>query len=502
MTTSSPVSPSRSAAAPLVLLADEDAATLELLQIVFTAEHFRVITALDGDEAIRRSLAERPDLVVLEVRLPKRNGFEVCDYLRHDPEDPLVPILFVATAADAEVRIEGLSRGADDFVTKPFAPRELVARAKRLLARSADLRASRRLGAGLERDLARAQDETRRAGRELARERRLREMAYGFGRDLQATLDPLELADRLLAQAMRQLGSQAVALIAPDDGAFDGRSPFGSRVYRGASSMRFAALTLSPAGELSATLAGLGRPATLHELERWPGLRPELSPYLAAGVALLAPLRGPAGLEGILVADERVDGVPWSGDDRLAVGALCDLGATAHLNARRYMESLDRTLELSAARAQRHPRAALAAAEAWRLAEYAASALELPAHERRLLRHAVAYGPWGWGEEGLAALRQLAAGDPSRRVDVLAALIAHGESLDTDGARSIAERRTAMLAGVCARYQVGRCSGRSTMEAWNTAVAWAGAGLDAALGDALAGALHALDPHGDAHRAA
>jgi DNA-binding response OmpR family regulator len=495
------LSSARPAAAPLVLIADEDAHTLELLRVVFTSEHFRVITALDGDEAIRRALAERPDLVVLEVRLPKRNGFEVCDYLRHDPEDPQVPLMFVATAADAEVRSEGLARGADDFVSKPFAPRELVARARRLLVRSADLRAQRRRVVTLERDLGKAQEETRRTQRDVTRERRLRDMAYGFGRDLQSTLDPEEIAERTLAQAMRQLGASAVALLAPDE-AGDESARLVARAFRGASAMRFGGGTLSLGGELATTLAGLGRPVSLNELERWPGLRTELAPFVAMGAALLAPLRAPGGLEGVLLADERMDGVPWSADDRLVTGALCDLSAIAHLASRRYLDVLDRSLELSALSAHRHPRAAAASVEAGRLAEAAAAALELPSRERRLLRHAVAFGPWAWGEEGLAMLRSLAAHDPSRRVHVLAAMISRGESLELEATRSAAERQATLIAGVCARHQVGRCSGRSLTESWNTAVAWAGASLDPALGAALTAALRTLVTPGDTDRAA
>jgi DNA-binding response OmpR family regulator len=498
----SPSPATRQAAAPLVLIADEDPQTLELLSVVFNAEHFRVITAIDGDEAIRRALAERPDLVVLEVRLPKRNGFEVCDYLRHDPEDPQVPLLFVASTADAEVRIEGLARGADDFLSKPFAPRELVARSRRLLARAADLRAQRRRAATLEHDLGRSQEETRRANRELTRERRMREMAYGVGRELQITLDVDELAERTLAQAMRQLGSSSVVLLAPGDAESSSTPALVVRSYRGAGATRFADIALSPTGELATVLAGLGRPVLAHELERWPGLRAELATFASAGAALLAPLRGPMGLEGVLVADERLDGQAWSAEDRDVVRALCDLSATAHLNARRYRESQDRALEQAAARAHEHPRAALAAAEAGRMAEVAAAALELPARERGLVRHAVAFGPWAWGEEGREALRVLDGRDSSRRVEAMRALMARGESLDIEGLRTTEERHAALLIGVCVRYQVGRRSGRSMGESWNTAVTWAGAADDPAMNDALAAALRALSGNRDEHRAA
>jgi DNA-binding response OmpR family regulator len=471
-------------AAPLVLVADEDPQTLELLSLVFTTEHFRVLTAVDGDEVIRRALADRPDLVVLEVRLPKRNGFEVCDYLRHDPEDPQVPVMFVSGSADASVRAEGLVRGADDFLSKPFTPGELLARARRLLARSAEMRAQRRRGVSLERDLGRSQEETRRVSAELARERRLREMAFGFGRDLLTTLDPDALAERALAQAARQLGCGAVALLAPDGPG----GPLAPRAFRGAGALRFAGATLPATGELAAALAGLGRPATLTELERWPGLRTELAPLLASGVALLAPLKGAAGLEGVIVADERIDGDAWTPEDRLATGALCELAATALLNARRYLSAQDRALALGAARAQAQPGAAPIAAEAAQLAAHAAEGLELPARERALLEHAVAFGAWAWGDEGRARVRALAGDDPSRRVEALLALIQHAETLESDAARSLAERRATLIAAAAVRYQVARRGGRSVRESWLTAQQWSATASDPALHAALGAA--------------
>ena len=133
----------RTLPAPLVLIADDDARVVELLTIALTSHHLRVITAVDGDEAIRRALAERPDLVLLEVRLPRKSGLEVCDYLRHDPEDPQVPVVLMSTSTDTESRLEGLARGADDFLEKPFSPKELVARVKRLIPRAPQARASR-----------------------------------------------------------------------------------------------------------------------------------------------------------------------------------------------------------------------------------------------------------------------------------------------------------------------------------------------------------------------
>ncbi len=502
----SQIAASRQAPAPLVLIAEDDARVLELLQLAFTSEHFRVITALDGDEAIRRALAERPDLVVLDVQMPRKNGFEVCDWLRHDPEDPQVPIVFVSGSGDTDVRIEGFARGADDFLSKPFSPRELVARCRRLLARSAEAREHRRRSAELERELGRAQGETRRVHADLAQERRLRELAFAAGRELCATLDPDELVERLAAAAARQLGQGRVALLVPRDGEAAGAVLAPRQVRGSRADARFESLSLDPNGEVAAVLAGLGRPVLLEELQRRGGpRRDELAPFIAAGVALLAPLRGPQGVEALLVADERPDGLAWSAADRDAIAVLCDLAAIAYRNARRFREAQDDALALAAGRAAITPRARLAAGEADRIVQAAARALVLPAREAALARHASAFGPWAWGEEGAIELERLERRDPTRRVAELRALVACGESLEPAGLDSTASRHAALLTGVCARYQVGRAGGRSVEESWRTALSQCGPVLDPALAGALTAAFestladgHVLQHHGHA----
>lgn len=480
--------PQPPAVKPLILVADEDAATLELLVHALAAERFRVVTAADGDEAIRRMIGERPAVAVLGTRLPRRNGFEVCDWLRHDPDDPHVPVVLTGAGIDSDLRIEGLARGADEFLVKPFPTRELVARVHRLLARASALRAQRGRVVALERELERAQDDLRRAQGDLARERRLRETAFAAAREWPALLDAAAIARRALAQAALVLGADALALIVPAVPVAGTCARDEARAAHGSGAARFAGLALEAGSEVATALAGLGRPALLHDLERWPSLRGALAPFTAAGVALVAPLRGAEGLEALLLAGERADGRAWAPEDREVLGALCDFTGSALLAARRWAEAQDRLLETTAASANETTRAALAAAEAGTLADRAAEALELPARERALARHAAVLGPWAWGEEGRATLASLERLDPSGRVAAVRALVACGESLEVERLGSVALRRAAAIAAVCARGQVGRRSGRSATESLGTALAWAGAALDPATAAALAGA--------------
>lgn len=492
----SPLGTVRRMPAPLVLVADDDARVLELLQIALTNQNWRVVTAADGDEAIRRALAERPDVAVLDVRMPRKNGLEVCDYLRHDPEDPHVPIVLVSGSGDTDARIEGLSRGADDFLAKPFSPKELIARVQRLLARAGETRAQRRRSQELERELARAQGEARRAQGEAKREQRLRTLALAAGRDLSRSLDMDELHGKVLGLVQRSLGTGALALLAPDP---DHGTETGlvAQAFRGEPGMPIAAARIADAGELALVLGALGRPAGREELERLPELRDELAALVACGVALFAPLRSGSGLEAVIVAEERTDGGAFAPEDLEALAAACDLAAVALQNARRFRAAQDRALELVAERAAPRERDRRAVAEARAIVDRAARAVSLPARERSLVRHAVALGAWGWSERGRTALAELRSDDPTRRLARLQELVGQGESLEVLPEAAAEERRAMLLTAVGVRYATMRASGRSVFESGQTSLVWTGAATDPAVGEALESAFGeaAADTH-------
>jgi DNA-binding response OmpR family regulator len=117
-----------------VVVVEDDANIAELVDLYLRRDGFRVLTATDGDAALELVRRERPRMVVLDVGLPgDRDGFEVCRLLRAEGD---CPVLFL-TARDDEIdRVLGLELGADDYLTKPFSPRELVARVRAVLRRT------------------------------------------------------------------------------------------------------------------------------------------------------------------------------------------------------------------------------------------------------------------------------------------------------------------------------------------------------------------------------
>jgi DNA-binding response OmpR family regulator len=118
-----------------ILVVDDEPEAVELVEFNLKQAGFGVLTAADGAEALTKARAAPPDLVVLDVMLPEINGLEICKLLRRDSALARVPIIML-TAKAAEIdRVLGLELGADDYLTKPFSPRELVLRIKKLLQR-------------------------------------------------------------------------------------------------------------------------------------------------------------------------------------------------------------------------------------------------------------------------------------------------------------------------------------------------------------------------------
>ena len=116
-----------------VLVVDDDPNVVELARLYLEREGYRVLTALDGIDGLGAAREERPNLVVIDVMLPRLNGLDVCRALR---EESQVPIIMLTAMVEEKDRLTGLELGADDYITKPFSPRELAARVRTVLRRS------------------------------------------------------------------------------------------------------------------------------------------------------------------------------------------------------------------------------------------------------------------------------------------------------------------------------------------------------------------------------
>jgi two-component system phosphate regulon response regulator PhoB len=131
-----------------ILLIEDEADVADLVRYHLKKAKYRVLHALDGAEGLAMVQQERPDAVVLDIMLPRMNGFEVAKKLKSDPTTESIPVLILSAKGEAESRIKGLELGAEDYLPKPFSPRELVLRIKALLRRSSSVPASEKTMAG------------------------------------------------------------------------------------------------------------------------------------------------------------------------------------------------------------------------------------------------------------------------------------------------------------------------------------------------------------------
>ncbi len=115
-----------------ILVVDDDVKTVELVKLYLNRDGYKVLAAYDGVEALQLARESRPDLIVLDLMLPGMDGLEVCRTLRNESD---VPIIMLTARTTDEDKLTGLGLGADDYVSKPFSPRELAARVRAVLRR-------------------------------------------------------------------------------------------------------------------------------------------------------------------------------------------------------------------------------------------------------------------------------------------------------------------------------------------------------------------------------
>ena len=118
---------------PLILIVDDNPANVEIFQMRLAANNYGIITATDGEEGLAMAREKQPDLILLDIMMPKLDGIEVCRLLKEDASLPFMPIIMVTAKADSKDVVAGLEAGADEYLTKPVDHAALVARVKSML---------------------------------------------------------------------------------------------------------------------------------------------------------------------------------------------------------------------------------------------------------------------------------------------------------------------------------------------------------------------------------
>src|SRR5438876_8730956 len=131
-----------------ILIIEDESDVADLLTLNLRKAGFRISTAADGASGLQKARDDRPDFIVLDLMLPKMAGLEVCKILKSDPATRHIPIMMLTAKAEEIDRIVGLEFGADDYVTKPFSPREVILRIQAILRRGETKPGEERLSAG------------------------------------------------------------------------------------------------------------------------------------------------------------------------------------------------------------------------------------------------------------------------------------------------------------------------------------------------------------------
>ncbi|WNB87362.1 response regulator [Cellulomonas sp. ATA003] len=124
-------------ASPTILVADDDADIRDLVTFKLEQAGYRVVAVADGVQALEAVRAELPDLAVLDLMMPGLSGLDVCAQVRRDPTSARLPVIMLTARVQEQDVALGFGTGADDYVTKPFSPRELLSRVQAVLARAA-----------------------------------------------------------------------------------------------------------------------------------------------------------------------------------------------------------------------------------------------------------------------------------------------------------------------------------------------------------------------------
>lgn len=302
-----------------VVVIDDDKRVVELLQIALAGSGYRTFSAADGEQAIGLVEKVRPDIVVLDVRLPKKNGYQVCEALRSSPLTHAIPVIMISGLVEPSARVQGLRCGAEDFLTKPFSPKELLLRIQKILARATVARSQAIVSAEAEKELLDKQERMNLAQRKLAeRVERVGAVAE-MGRTIVGSTSLEELAGQLIVslQLCLKAGAALIAFREAKD------TEFRTIKCRGVGSRQARNVSLPTGGELSARLLAEGRSLTLEELDGVPGMRREILPLRAVGLAAGAAVQGLGGSTALIFVGSGRAGTGFRAEQRQDFESLC-----------------------------------------------------------------------------------------------------------------------------------------------------------------------------------
>jgi response regulator RpfG family c-di-GMP phosphodiesterase len=322
-----------------VLVVEDDSRVQELLQITLSHRGFVVHSASNGLEALNLVREKLPDLIVLDVRLPKKSGYEVCEILKSHEEYRRIPIVMISANGSSEARLQGLKLGADDYLAKPFSPRELIMRIQRILDRVEDSRHLAGRAEALEGEVRRERESLGRAQQELQSQLARLGTMIGLIQDLSHAMRLPQLLESFVLTTVGYLDLDVICLLtAPSEnvsGPPEGapvpitQALFAPQLWRGMEDRAVKSLRIAANGPLARHLARQKRPLTLDEMDSIPEVADESKRLAAVAARIAAPVVTGDKIVALVLAGDRSSGRPLDRFDAQMLLALSNSIAVA-----------------------------------------------------------------------------------------------------------------------------------------------------------------------------
>lgn len=323
-----------------ILVVDDDRRVLDLLQISLTQNGYRIITALTGEEALDSVRRGAPDLIILDLRLPKKNGYEVCAALKSSRDTAHIPIVMVSATAEVDARLQGLMHGADDYLTKPFSPKELLIKVRRIFERIERADVLSRQNKELETEIARNREDLVVRNKELRFQVFSLETLMGLAHQLNSSLDLEGTLGTLILSVVGQLRVNSACLFLTDRR--ENPSRLTVSTSKGVKERLVQAIEFPYDSSFVNALRPVEgeemRPIRLADLEGDPELEEATGRLYSVGFAVVCPVMMKQKLTAILAVGEKVSGQELHSADFDMLRALSESAGIAIENARLFKD--------------------------------------------------------------------------------------------------------------------------------------------------------------------
>jgi len=323
-----------------ILVVDDDKRVVDLLQISLSQNGYHVTTASTGEEALESVRRETPHLVILDLRLPKKNGYEVCAALKSSKDTAGIPIIMVSATAEVDARLQGLMHGADDYLTKPFSPKELLIKVRRIFERLERAENLSIKNQELETEVARNREDLVVRNKELRFQVFSLETLMGLTHQLNSSLDLEALLSTVILSVVGQLRVNSACLFLSDEREDPKR--LDAMTFKGVKEDLVRSIHFEYQDEFLHAVRPVdgeeGRPVRLHDLSQDPSLEKSVGPLYAAGFTLVCPVMMKRKLTALLAVGEKVSGQEFHSTDLEMVKALSESAGIAIENARLFKD--------------------------------------------------------------------------------------------------------------------------------------------------------------------